>query len=479
MTPVARTLKRKITRRVSDVRADPGSFRDPRGRIYHVGKKVYRTVTEAGAEDYEFVRDSGLIERLQSDGWVISSTAVGKDVLGNAAADALYVLEHPRLPFISYPYEWPFPALKAAALHHLDIHLAALADGVTLSDASAYNIQFQGVKPVFIDLLSFRKYRDGEMWSGHRQFCEQFLNPLLLRAKLGIAHNAWYRGTQEGISAGDLRHLLPWTKKLSRNVLLHVVAQAAFQKSAVPSGDSALATEFRFPLQKYRQMLAKMRRWIETLEPADTGKTVWQEYAGTHNYSEEEFTAKKDFVARFCDAAKPRTIWDLGCNTGEFSKVALENGTEMSCAFDFDQGALEAAFARAANERLMLQPLLLDAANPSPNQGWNERERKGLQERANADALLALAFVHHLAIGRNVPLADVINWLVGLAPQGIIEFVPKADPKVQELLALREDIFPEYSEESFRQFLSAQASIVEVASVTESGRKLFWFRRNG
>lgn len=476
---MTRTFNRKITRRVSDVRADPGSFRDPRGRIYHAGEKVYRTVTEAGAEDYEFVRDSGLIERLQGDGSVISSNAVAKDVLGERGAAARYVLEHPRLPFISYPYEWPFPALKAAALHHLDIHLAALAEGVTLSDASAYNIQFLGVQPVFIDLLSFRRYREGEMWPGHRQFCEQFLNPLLLRAKLGVTHNAWYRGTQEGISAGDLRHLLPWTKKLSRNVLLHVVAQAAFQKSAAPSGNSALAAEFRFPLQKYQRMLTKMRHWIDSLEPADTGKTVWQEYAGTHNYSSDEFIAKQDFVARFVAATKPKTIWDLGCNTGEFSKVALDNGAELSCAFDFDQGALEAAFARATNERLMLQPLLLDAANPSPNQGWNEHERQGLQQRANGDAVLALAFVHHLAIGRNIPLADVIDWLVGLAPQGVIEFVPKADPKVQELLALREDIFPNYSEESFHQLLSRRASIVEVVTVTESGRKLFWYRRNG
>ena len=266
---MTRTFKRKITRRVSDVRADPGSFRDPRGRIYHAGEKVYRTVTEIGAEDYEFVRDTGLIERLQGDAGIIASKTVEKAVLGDRAADARYVLEHPRLPFISHPYEWPFPALKSAALHHLDIHLAALAEGVTLSDASAYNIQFLGVQPVFIDLLSFRKYREGEMWSGHRQFCEQFLNPLLLRAKLGIPHNAWYRGTQEGISASDLRHILPWSKKLSRNVLLHVVAQAAFQKSAVPSGDSTLATEFRFPLQKYQRMLVKMRRWIESLEPAD------------------------------------------------------------------------------------------------------------------------------------------------------------------------------------------------------------------
>lgn len=464
---------------MNDVHPDPGSFRDPRGQIFHIGDRIFRSVTQAGADDYEFVRDSGLIERLQNDGRLIVSTSVAKDVLGDHARDVVYVLEHPRLPLVSYPYEWPFPALKAAALHHLDIQLEALSDSVALSDASAYNIQFRGVQPVFIDLLSFRRYRDGEMWSGHRQFCEQFLNPLLLRAKLGVPHNAWYRGAQEGIGAADLRRLLPWRKKLSRNVLIHVVAQAALQRTDLAQKDASLATEFKFPRKKYRDLLTKMRAWIATLEPADKGKTVWKDYAQTHNYADAELSAKKDFIAHFCAAVEPQILWDLGCNTGEFSKVALENGAALSCAFDFDQGALEAAFARATHEHLMLQPLWLDAANPSPNQGWNEAERRGLKTRANADALLALAFVHHLAIGRNIPLRAVVDWIVDLAPQGVIEFVPKDDPKVIQLLALREDIFPDYSEANFRQFLLARASIVETRTVTDSGRVLFWFRRNG
>lgn len=463
---------------MNDTSADSGSFRDPRGRIYLVDDKVYRSVTEYGTADFEFVRDTGLIERLQSDGWVIPSKTVAKEVLDKYAPDARYALEHSRLPFISYPYEWPFSALKAAALHHLDVHLAALEAGVTLSDASAYNIQFRGTQPVFIDLLSFRRYRDGEMWTGHRQFCEQFLNPLLLRTKLGVPHNAWYRGTQEGISANELRRILPWTKKLSRNVLLHVVTQSAFQKSAMSSGQSGLAREFQFPLSAYQRMLTKMRRWIEKMDPADSGRTVWQDYSNTHGYADNEVTAKQDFIANFATTTKPEMIWDLGCNIGDFSKIALANGAKQSCAFDYDQGALEIAFARAAEERLMLQPLFLDAANPSPNQGWNEYERRGLSERANADAILALAFVHHLVIGRNIPLKSVIDWLVRLAPRGIIEFVPKQDPMVQRLLALREDIFPDYTDEHFFECLSANTKLISSITVTDTGRKLVWFERN-
>jgi ribosomal protein L11 methylase PrmA len=171
-------------------------------------------------------------------------------------------------------------------------------------------------------------------------------------------------------------------------------------------------------------------------------------------------------------------LWDLGCNSGDYSKAALDAGAAYAVGFDFDQGALEAAFARGVDEQLNLLPLVLDAANPSPSQGWAEGERKGLAARASADAILALAFVHHLAIGRNVPLDQLIGWLVELAPAGVIEFVPKSDPMVQRMLRLREDIFDDYSEEHFTAAVMARARIVQSAIVSASGRRLVWFDRS-
>ncbi len=457
---------------------DPGSFRDPSGRIYVLGDKVYRTITDYAARDFEYVRGTGLIDRLVADGRLIGADIVPVDVLGEVGKDARYVVEHPRLPFVSYPYEWPFPALKAAALLHLDIHLAALDAGVTLSDATAYNVQFLGTRPVFIDLLSFQKYNKGDMWTGHRQFCEQFLNPLLLRSEVGVVHNHWYRGAQEGLSASDLRRILPWRSKLSRNVLLHVIAQSAFQKSSSTTtlSKSELAST-QFPLASYHNMLTKLRNWIQMLQPADTGKTVWHDYEKHHSYEGHEFEAKKAFIGKFVSTVKPKILWDLGCNTGDFSKVALENGAAYTVGFDFDQGALELAFDRAETNDLTIQPLFLDGANPSPSQGWNECERKGLMERANAEALIALAFIHHIVIGKNVPLVDVTGWLTNLAPRGVIEFVPKQDPMVKKLLSLREDIFADYTEDNFARSLSQKVTIVQTETITDSGRKLFWFER--
>lgn len=456
---------------------DGGSFRDPSGHVYDINGEILRTVTRRAASHYDFVRSTGLLESLAERGLVVESEEVDSDAFPMEGIHK--VLRHPRLTFVSHPYEWSFPLLKAAALLHLDIQIEALQKDVVLSDASAYNVQFDGTRPVFIDVLSFRRYTAGEFWSGHRQFCEQFLNPLLLRALFGVPHNAWFRGSLEGISAAELASLLSWKSRLSFTLQAHVLMPAKAQRRSIESqGDLTAVRRRQLPKASYRNMLVQLRQYIEGLEPKDTGKTIWGDYDHNHTYDSAEEQAKRRFVAAFAEGAKPKLLWDIGCNTGEYSEVALSAGAGRVVGFDFDQGALERAFARAAHKNLSLLPLFQDAANQSPDQGWNGGERKGLAKRAKADGLLALAFEHHLAIGRNVPLPGVVDWLVGHAPQGVIEFVQKSDPTVQRMLALREDIFDSYDEAAFEAALSARARIIRAEVVSSAGRKLYWFDRS-
>jgi ribosomal protein L11 methylase PrmA len=224
-------------------------------------------------------------------------------------------------------------------------------------------------------------------------------------------------------------------------------------------------------------MLRGLRSWIARLEPGGPKRTVWSDYAGETSYAPAEAEAKRAFVAGFVSRVRPGTVWDLGCNTGDYSAAALEAGARRVVGFDFDRAAAGRAFERARRESLDFLPLVLDAANPTPSQGWAEAERPGLHARADADALLALALVHHLAIGRNVPLPRVAGWLVDLAPAGVVEFVPKSDPMVGELLRLREDIFDGYDEPQFLSALGERAEILETARVSASGRLLVSFRR--
>jgi ribosomal protein L11 methylase PrmA len=469
------------TNQSSSVQPDAGSYRDPRGRIFYADGRVFRTVMPIAVADYEFVRDSGLLQTLEQEELVIAAKEANPSVIGSAGNGAAYVLEHPVIPFISYPYEWSFPALKNAALTHLDLNLRLLDANINLCDSSAYNIQFNGAKSIFIDYLSFRKYQDGEYWTSHRQFCEQFLNPLLLRSLLGVSHNAWYRGNQEGIPTPEFAQLIPFRKKWSWNVQTNVMLQTKFEKSASAADVSKLAASIerrKLPKTTLTSMMQGLRNWIARLEPLNRGTTTWADYSVSNSYADEETKAKVAFIKAFASEVKPRQCWDLGCNTGEYSKVALDSGASYVIGFDSDQGAIEQAFARAGSEKLNFLPLFMDATNETPDQGWAGKERKGLASRQSADAIICLAFVHHMVISANIPFDQLIDRLIRLAPDGIIEFVPKSDSKVQELLRLREDIFPDYTEEFFISSISAHADIIKSEKITQTGRLLVQYKRH-
>ncbi len=320
---------------------------------------------------------------------------------------------------------------------------------------------------------------EGAPWAGYRQFCEQFLNPLLLTALFGVPHHAWYRGSLEGIATADIARLLGIRHRFSWRLLSHVLLQAGMQRrsSANPAKSSEAARKVRVSRHGYRAIVSQLRDWIAGLAPSGDAKTTWSDYADANSYAEAEYAAKRTAIATFCQRLQPKMLWDIGCNTGDFAAMALQSGARFVVGFDADHKALEKAYLRAKTERLNFIPLYQDLASPSPSQGWSERERRGMAERRCADGLLALAIVHHLAIGRNVPLPDVVRWLVSLAPSGVIEFVPKSDPMVQRMLAVRQDIFDGYTEEAFSSALRNETAIVECQKISATGRKLFTYHK--
>jgi len=428
--------------------------------------------------DYENLRDKNIISKSIEKGFLVETDEILDSNIIEALGDPAYVVRHAKIPFVSYPYEWSFGQLKAAALHHLKFQLFLLDQDAILRDASAYNIQFIGAKPIFIDLLSLAPYRTGEYWTGHRQFCEQFLNPLLLRALKGVPHNSWYRGSLEGIGAAEFAKLLNFSEKLSWNIFTQVTLQARLQRAAINDPDHATKkAKARKPLEKvaYRMFLNQFHKWISALKPKDKAKTVWGEYAGQRTYLGDEAKAKREIVFNFVKKNQPKHVIDLGCNSGDYSIATLEGGAKYVIGYDFDVNAIELAFQRSQRQNLQFLPLYLDAANPSPNQGWLQIERQGLHERSRVDMVIALAFKHHLAIARNIPLDQVLQWIINIASKGLIEFVPKSDENVGKLLAIREDIFSDYTEENFVKILSSKAQIVNQTQISPSGRKIFEF----
>lgn len=461
-----------------------GSFRDPSGGVFLDGQgRVYRTVNRCAKDVFDRVEASGLPAALEKEGLLLpahredaarffpdTGTASG----GKAEEEVACLLSHPRIPFISYPYEWGFAQLRRAALLHLEIHRRCLAAGFTLSDATAYNIQFQGSVPIFIDRLSIVPYAEGMYWAGQKQFVAQFLAPLLLWSHTGIPPHAWYRGNLHGIAAEHVRRILPFAGKLSLAYLSHVALPAFFERrqQGRPLTAGRQLAQQRLPKEGFLFMLRQLEKWLLGLRPP-RGASFWQDYSAFRSYSKEEMRQRLDFVGAFVADRKPAMVWDIGCNNGEFLSQALNSGAAYGVGFDIDHGALAAAYEEAVRTRLPLLPLHMDLCNPSPGLGWEQGEREGFRERRNADMLLALAVLHHIVIGNNVPLARATAYFLDLAPAGIMEWVPKSDPMVENMLASREDIFSDYHIDHFRGLLQARVDIVQEKAVSASGRTLF------
>ena len=440
----------------TDLRPHPASYRDPGGFVFEQDGRIRRAVTEIGLEQARAVRATGLIGRLIASGRLLPEEEVATSLAERP--DVRLVLEHPRLPFVSYPYEWPFSALQAAALLHLDIQLDALESGVMLSDATAYNVQFIGARPVFIDHLAFRPYREGELWAAHRQFSEQFLHPLLLQSLFGIPYQPWLRGRPDGIPGSDLVPLLRWRHRLNWKVLTHVVMPARLQRFAGRPGAERRIATATMPKSTMRELFHALRDWIASMTPRGLSSTTWAAYDAL--VPESEASAIAAFVEQAVRRVAPSQVWDLGCNAGRYSEVALNAGASYAVGLDSDAGALNQAFRRARERTLALLPLLVDLVDPSPGQGWQNQERAPLLARGRTDLLIAVAVIHHLAIARNVPLDRIVDLLTAIAPEGVIGFVPNTDERARALFHGREELFRDYTTDNFVRLLESRARIV-------------------
>jgi hypothetical protein len=448
-----------------------GSFRDPGGFIFSVDGELYRQVNASCREHYALLMNSGLYAELRDAGLLISHTEAPLSLA--RTADAIAVLRPERVPFISYPYEWCFSALQDAALCTLEIQKRALARGLSLKDASAYNIQFVRGKPLLIDTLSFETYAEGLPWVAYRQFCQHFLAPLALMSFKDVRLNTLLRSYIDGVPLDLAAALLPFSACLQPGIFFHIYLHA---KSQIHFADKPRAPkDSRVSLNGMRGLLDNLTAVVAALRPA-AFKSEWGEYYRCTHYSALQREEKARMVDLYIDRSAPKMVWDLAGNTGFFGRIAARRGIP-AVSFDIDHTAVEKGYAenKMSGEKNLL-PLLLDLTNPTPGIGWENRERMSLAARGPADTVLALALIHHLSIGNNVPFDKLAEFFAGMGKYLVIEFVPKSDPMAQRLLASREDIFPRYTPADFTAAFSRRFSIEHAASLSDSGRTLFLMR---
>jgi hypothetical protein len=449
----------------------PSSFKDPSGFVFESEGTIYRQVNQYYAAQYRQLIDSGLYKQLVDRKQLIAHEEVNANLTNSAA---WYTTLQPELISpISYPYEWCFEQLQDAALLTLSVLKTALQHGMILKDATPYNIQFHKGKPIFIDTLSFDTYDPKQPWIAYRQFCQCFLFPLYLEYYLKTDIQKVLSTYIDGIPVDFVAKLLPLKSRLSLGVWLHVY----LQHSATTSSRANTKQTAAFSKKKLLDVISHLHNIITNFPANKPYKTTWSNYYDDTILSKEYLQEKEKIIQEFCQQTQARTVLDLGANDGYFSRLFASQNRQV-IATDSDNRCISRLYQEVKQKNVQnILPLLLDIANPSPAIGFHNQERAAFHQRIKTDLVAALALVHHLVIGKNISLPVLAAYFNDIAPELIIEFVPKEDEKVKQMLATRPDTFIDYDQAHFEQYFSKYFDTLEKKMVTGTSRTLYRMKR--
>ena len=447
--------------------ADGGSYRDPSGRVYLVGdsrRRVVRGLTAPTAATVERLLGESFFRRLIADGSVVDTHfLLADDPVALAVIDRGWasVIEHEAVDFLTWPYEWPFSMLKDAALLQLRLLEMGVQSGWMLKDATPYNIQWAGTRPVFIDIPSFVPWEHGEYWQGYRQFCCMFLIPLMLTAHLGVPFQPLLRSSLEGIPPEEAARYFYGLRRFKRGIPSHVWFPAKVERR-MRSRDGDRRSSGSKRRQSRTSLLAlldSLGRLVSGLNHRQATSSDWSLYSETHSYDEGDFERKKAFVEKHASQRRPRLLWDLGANTGTFSRIAARH-SELVVAVDGDHEAVDILYRRAReDDDRNIIPIVMDLANPSPGQGWAGRERIAFAERRSPDMALCLALIHHLRVSASIPVSSIVEWLRSLDATVIVEFIGRDDEMFSKLIENRSEEYADYTSQNFQAEIERRFTI--------------------
>ncbi|MGZ2403904.1 hypothetical protein [Rhizobium ruizarguesonis] len=464
----------------STAKSVSGSFRDKHNQVFEQDGAILRGISIEAEQNWIALSEEPFFRQLLEEGYVVKTELRKQGISGWPAT-----MHHARVPTISYPYEWSFGMLKSAALFHLHLLERCLENGWMLKDASAYNVQWNGAKPVFIDIPSFERYDEGAPWAAYRQFCMMFLYPLMLSAYRGIDFRPLLRSSLDGITPSAARKMLGGSAAYKPGVLSHVFLHATLERRAElkdaaearsVTENSGRSVRNRNVARHTKRMLLgtidSLRRIVRKLELPEV-RTSWGNYAQEHSYSDGSFEAKKAFVQRHCSTRRRTCVWDIGCNTGTFSRLAAAHSDQV-IAIDGDGLAIERLYrALKAEQNTRILPLVANLTNPSPNQGWLGTERVSLEERSKPELILCLALIHHLVLTANVPLISVIQWLRSFNCDVVLEYVDLEDPMCQMLLRNRGGSHHSLTDHELRNSLQGKFTVVDSEDLKGGLRTIF------
>ena len=468
------------------------SFRDPAGTVFAFEGRIFRIVNAAGTADLTAFLNAPSAQEAVRQGRVVRSEILSGKILEHPEIQAQFrassgqlVLEHERIPFPGFPYEWPAEMLHAAAELTLDLAQALVEDGLGLKDGTPYNILFRGTEPVFIDVLSFERRHPGDpTWLPYAQFIRTFLLPLLANKHFGLALDQVLITRRDGLEPEEVYR---WSGALQRvrPPFLPLVSMPVWLGGRHKQDDTAIYRKKTFDNpEKARFILSSvlngLRRSLRRVAPAAGKSSAWTDYmVSNNNYSADHFAAKQRFVSEALAEFAPRRVLDVGCNTGHFSALAAKSGASV-VAIDYDPVVLGDVWRNARREKLDILPLVVNLTRPTPATGWRNRECPSFLDRARGsfDAVLMLAVIHHMLVSERVPLAEILDLAAELTT-GIlvIEFISPEDSMFRRLTRGREDLHRDLNAAGFEALCQRRFEIVRVQHVENSTRWLYLLQK--
>ncbi len=444
-----------------------GSFRDPEGRLYRDGRRIIREVyPEFTAPVLAWLRSPVAMR------WIEQRRMVPTTIL-NSEPGKQVTLEHERIFFPSYPWEWtPGQWVQAASLT-LDLCEEALDSGFILKDATPLNILFSGPRPIFVDVLSFEA-RDPEspLWIAYAQFVRTFLLPLSAYVYMGWPLAATLQ-RRDGYEPADLKPFLPSMRQWL-NPLRSLVTLPMLLEDGGNGGARRPKASEEFSAFAIRRLLRSTRKLLNSLASSPRASR-WSDYTQTaSHYQSSDSEAKQRFVRDALDRIRPAHVLDVGANTGLYSRIAAESGAEV-VAWDTDVQASDLNWKEALRLNLSILPMVADFARPTPAAGWENKESASLLDRANGefDCVLMLGILHHLLVTDQIPLTAIFKKLREISSRwAVLEWIPKEDSQFDQLCRGRQELYGHLSEEYFLHALSERFAVRE-RSQLPNGRSLW------
>lgn len=453
------------------------SFRDPAGSVSITQDRVVRTVFPPGMANLNACLHSPAARRFVDAGSLIDTKAVADHSLFSRHTR----VEHPRIPFISYPHEWPAAMLHAAALLTLELCTSLGEEGLGLKDATPLNVLFRGPRPVFIDVLSIEQ-RDplDPIWLADAQFARTFLIPLLLNLRTGCPVHELFIIHRDGIAPAQALHRLPALRRCFPPdlglVTLSARAARLERDSLYRPRHARDAGEARFILGHH---FRAVRKKLDALKPVAVA-SAWSKYeAACPSYSPEQQNAKRQFIGCALAEMKPSRVLDVGSNTGEFSLMAAAAGASV-VSIDSDPETIASLWRTAVASKADILPLVVDFARPTPAAGWRTAEHAGFLARAEDffDCALFLAVTHHLMVTDQIPLDQIFEVAASLTTRWlVIEYVGSADPMFRRLARGRDALYQWYTRAVFDECAVRSFDIVDKVDLPSSDRAIYLLRR--